>query len=126
MKITIKDIAWLCSFPLIMAVGQMLFKRTVVALSYDGFADMIGKVVRQPMFYVTIIFYGFSTFFWLWIVGRYTLSLAYSFAAISVAVVPIFEFFIFGTRTNLQFWIGVAVLMFALALIANSHPGAIR
>ena len=125
MKIDAKDIAWLCSFPLLMSAGQMLFKRTVLGMNYNGFTELVVKVLHQPLFYIAIMLYAFSTFFWLWILGKYTLSLAYTFAVISVVFVPIFEFLLFGTRTNVQFWVGVALLVGGLAVIANSQSNSV-
>jgi len=102
-------------------MGQMLFKKTVSGLSHIGFLELTLKVLCQPLFYVAILLYAFSTFFWLWILSRYPLALAYTFAVISVIFVPVFEFLLFGSRTNFQFWVGVALLICALLIIANSQ-----
>jgi multidrug transporter EmrE-like cation transporter len=103
-------------FALTLAIGQALFKRVGLVIRGQPFFDGILLVVREPALYAALAFYGFSTLLWVWILSRVPLMQAYPWVAVSIAIVPLIGWFVFGERATPIFWLGVVFILVGILL----------
>jgi drug/metabolite transporter (DMT)-like permease len=106
----------LFTFTLSLAAGQILFKKT--ALTMSGLQPMEGLrvVLLQPLLYVALALYGFTTCLWIWLLSRIPLTQAHPFMAASIIVVPILSVFLLGERVTFVFWIGAVFVTLGVVL----------
>jgi drug/metabolite transporter (DMT)-like permease len=122
--LTYFQILQLVSFSFLMSLGQILFKKTALSLavnSNEGLSllDGIFKALTVPWLYMALCVYGIATIFWLYILQRIPLSLAYPFSAFAMVMVPIIAVYIFGERLNWSYWIGVLFIFTGIIIIAR-------
>lgn len=121
MRLTFLDVATLCSFPVLLSIGQLLFKKTAGLAAGASLVAAIPVYIRDPLFYAALTLYGVATLLWLWILSRYSLAVAYPFAALALVFVSFGEILFFGGRTPAGFWLGLALVIVGLALIARAN-----
>ena len=63
--------------------------------------------------------YGIATLFWLYILQRIPLTLAYPFSALAMIIVPILAIFLFGEKLNWSYWIGIIFIFIGITIIAR-------
>jgi drug/metabolite transporter (DMT)-like permease len=114
------DFLYLASFPTLMTVGQLLFKRCAIADPGASLAKLLPLLMRMPVFYLTLGLYGVSTLLWIWLIGRYTLSIAYPFAAMAVVFVPLLEVFIYKQKLAPAYWVGLLLVIAGILIIVRS------
>ena len=122
--LTYFQILQLVSFTFLMSLGQILFKKTALSLaanSNEGLSllDGIFKALTVPWLYMALCVYGIATIFWLYILQRIPLSLAYPFSAFAMILVPIIAVYIFGERLTWSYWIGVFFIFTGIIIIAR-------
>lgn len=110
------NIVSLLTFTLMLAAGQLLFKRVGLSIHGLPLAQGLVSMLREPALYQALALYGVSTFLWVWILSRVPLSLAYPWVSVGVAVVPLIAWWFFGERPLPIFWLGVALIMVGLLL----------
>jgi len=120
MNLKIIDILVLGSFPLLMSIGQLLFRICSSKTAGVHLSDFPFLLLRNPLFYFAIGLYGFATVIWLWLLSRYSLATAYPFAALAVAMVPILEVIFFRTHLSAGYWIGLVLIISGLIIIVKS------
>ena len=72
--------------PLVVAVGQILFKVTAVSNAGQGFLGLLGNAT----FWTAIILYGVATVVWIPMIESVPISRAYLFMALTYVYVPLF------------------------------------
>jgi len=82
-------IALLIGYPLLLAAGQILFKRTAARLVGLPMPEQLLALLVQPSFYTACLLYAAATVLWVWLLTYIPLSAAYPFVALSFVVVPI-------------------------------------
>lgn len=110
MKLGPSDVLKLLSFPALMSIGQLLFRKAAIAGAGKPVKEMMLLALREPTFLLAIFLYGSSTILWLWLLGRYSLAVAYPFAIIAVVTVPLLERFCFNQPLPSTYWIGLALV----------------
>jgi len=121
MRLKFLDITYLIAFPVFIAAGQMLFKATASHATGKPLPTALGIFITQPVFYGALCIYGVGTLFWLWLLSRYSLALAYPFAAIALIAVPLMETLFFGVRTNLQYWVGLMMIVVGIIVVTRAQ-----
>jgi drug/metabolite transporter (DMT)-like permease len=106
--------ALLATVAVSLAVGQLLFKRTGLAIQDRSVADGLLAMMRQPAFYAALTLYGVTTLLWIWVLSRVPLSQAYPWVALTTAIVPIIGWLVFGERIAPSFWLGMAFILLGL------------
>jgi drug/metabolite transporter (DMT)-like permease len=119
MKLYWKDIAILTSFPLLMSVGQLLFKQAARKASGVPWLESFAVYLTLPVFYVAIVLYGFATVLWLWILSRYSLALAYPFGVFAIALVPFLESWLFHNALSTGYWLGLSLIIVGALVIVR-------
>jgi hypothetical protein len=82
-------IALLIGYPLLLAVGQILFKRTAARLVGLPMPEQLLALLIQPSFYTACLLYAAATVLWVWLLTYIPLSAAYPFVALSFVIVPV-------------------------------------
>ena len=116
------QILQLVSFAMLMSVGQILFKKTALSMSsnealslYDG----IIKAISIPWLYLALCVYGIAIVFWLYLLQRIPLNLAYPFSALAMLIVPILAMYLFGERISASYWIGLVLILAGIIIIGQ-------
>ena len=124
--LTYIQILQLVSFTFLMSLGQILFKKTALSISLSmgsnsslGLIEGIIKALSVPWLYMALCVYALATVFWLYILQRIPLSLAYPFSAFAMVIVPIVAVLIFGERLTWSYWVGVLFIFIGIFIIAR-------
>jgi len=123
MSLSLTDVCSLTAFPCVMAGAQLLFKLTASRAPGRSLAAALPVYVREPSFYAALTAYGGATVLWLWILGRYSLALAYPFTALAFLLVPLLETVFFGVRASAVYWIGLALIIAGAIAVAHAQMG---
>lgn len=110
------DTVSLLGFTLLLALGQLLFKKVGLELRGQPLGDGLLRVFATPAFYAAIALYGAATLLWIWILSRVPLSRAYPYVALGVVLVPLASMFVFGERVHLTFWLGAALIVAGIVI----------
>ncbi len=121
MKLHWKDIAILTSFPLLMSVGQLLFKQAAQKASGVPWLESFSVYLAAPVFYLAMVLYGCATILWLWILSRYSLALAYPFGVFAIAIVPFLESWFFHNALSTGYWLGLSLIILGAFVIVRVH-----
>ena len=124
--LTYIQILQLVSFTFLMSLGQILFKKTALSISLSmgsnsslGLIEGIIKALSVPWLYMALCVYALATVFWLYLLQRIPLSLAYPFSAFAMVIVPIVAVLIFGERLTWSYWVGVLFIIIGIFIIAR-------
>ena len=106
--------------------GQLTLKAAMDQIGRIGGAevaaplDTIGKAIREPRLWAGLTLFGISSLFWLVVLSRVPLSVAYPFVGISYIFVVGFARFVLHEHVPPARWIGVAVVALGIAIIGLS------
>lgn len=103
---------WCLVLAVTMCVGQIMFKMASTALGQDS--PSFQKLLISPWFLGAACLYALSTFLWVYILSRMPLSVAYPFALLGAALVPLAAYFIFGETLTPRIWAGLALVLVGL------------
>lgn len=101
---------------LLNAAGQVLLK---AARSADTEAALL-TVFGRGETWAGLALYGISSVCWLWVLSRAPLSFAYPILALTFPVVVGASALLFSEAILPLRWMGVAVVMFGVALLART------
>jgi len=102
-------------YPLLLAVGQLLFKRTATRLVGLPMPEQLLTLEVQPSFYAAGLLYAAAT---VWLLTYIPLSAAYPFVALSFVIVPVASWWFFGEPPDLQYWTGIGLIVAGVGVIA--------
>jgi len=86
--------------------------------------ETIGRVAREPMLWIGLSLFGISAVFWLVVLSRVPLSVAYPSVGMSYIVVVAFERFVRHEHVPSLRWLGVLVIAAGIAMIGFSFRRA--
>ncbi len=98
------------------ATGQILFK---AARSAQPDASLL-TLFLQFETWAGFIVYGLSAVFWLWVLARTQLSLAYPILALTFPLVVALSAVFFGEVVLPLRWLGVGVIVIGVSLLART------
>ncbi|MCU4161132.1 EamA family transporter [Acidiphilium sp. AL] len=101
----------LLAFTILLALGQLLFKKVGLELRGISLTDGILRILGRPAIYAAGLLYFIATVLWIWILSRVPLSRAYPYVAVGVGLVPFLSIFVFGEHVRPSFWVGVVLIM---------------
>lgn len=111
----VKMVAIACVLGL--AVGQILFKSCATSLSETGsfFAlKTAGMILLAMMLYAT------TSIAWVWVLQKVELGKVYPFMALAFILVPLGSYFVFGERFQIQYGLGVTLIVFGILIATNA------
>ena len=120
--LTYIQVLQLISFVFLMSLGQILFKKTALSISSSGalgLIDSILKAIHIPWLYMALGVYALATIFWLYLLQRIPLTIAYPFSALAMIIVPILAIFLFGEKLNFSYWVGLVLIISGITIIAQ-------
>lgn len=106
--------------------GQLTLKAAMESIGRIGTAQVsdagqtIARAVKEPLLWVGLALFGISALFWLVVLSRVDLSLAYPFVGLSYVIVVALARFFFHEHVPGLRWIGVTVIAIGIALIGIS------
>jgi multidrug transporter EmrE-like cation transporter len=81
---------------------------------------LIKRVVKDgPWAVVGIILYAISAVFWLVVLSRVALSVAYPIVAVGYVVVVLYSYFFFHEPVKAVAWVGLALIVIGVAITAQ-------
>ncbi|MBA1204476.1 4-amino-4-deoxy-L-arabinose-phospho-UDP flippase [Pseudomonas capeferrum] len=99
------------------ATGQIMFKLSASSLQRAGtIFDLKTLMILGAAFAL----YGITTIAWVWVLQKIELGKAYPLMALAFVLVPIGSHFILGERFQVQYFVGVAFIMFGIVLAVKS------
>ncbi|HVL65144.1 MAG TPA: EamA family transporter [Actinomycetota bacterium] len=106
--------------------GQFMLKSAMDSIGRFGSAEVkqageyIGRAAREPRLWGGLALFGCSAAFWLVVLSRVPLSLAYPFVGISYIVVVLIARFALHEEVPPLRWVGVALVALGIAVIGAS------
>ncbi len=120
------QIIQLICFAVLMSFGQVLFKKTALTISSKFESNQAPSLIEGlltaitlPWLYVALTVYAFATVFWLYILQRIPLSLAYPFSALAMVIVPVVSIFLFKEQLQTNYWLGSICIILGVIIIAK-------
>ena len=98
--------------PLVVAVGQILFKVTAVSNAGQGFLGLLGNAT----FWTAIILYGVATVVWIPMIESVPISRAYLFMALTYVYVPLFATLFLQEAVSLRSVLGTVLIIVGILI----------
>lgn len=125
------DLNWVLGGVLLNAGAQLLLKAGANALgriSLDvglkGAFTLALTAARQPAILAGLGCYVVSVVLWIVALSRLPVSLAYPMLSIGYVVNALLAWWLLGEQPDPQRWIGIAVIIFGVVLVARSGAGS--
>lgn len=99
------------------AIGQILFKLSAVALHKSG---SLFELKTALTLLSAFALYGFTTIAWVWVLQKVELGKVYPLMALAFALVPLGSHFFFGERFQPQYFLGVALIMAGIVIAVKA------
>lgn len=106
--------------------GQFTLKSAMNSIGRIGTAQVsapaqtLARAVREPKLWLGLALFGISAIFWLVVLSRVSLSIAYPFAGLSYIVIVALDRFILHEHVPPTRWAGVAIVALGIGLIGIS------
>lgn len=106
--------------------GQLTLKSAMNNIGRIGTAEVtaagetVVKAVKEPRLWLGLTLFGISALFWLVVLSRVPLSVAYPLVGVSYILVVIFARLFLGESVPPLRWIGVAVVATGIAIVGAS------
>lgn len=111
------DLALLFIVPVMISLGQFLFKMAGRNLSGNIGRDLI-SIAFQPYFIGAMALYGIASFLWVIALSKTDISRAYPFMATGFIIVPMLGYFLLNESLNTSFFIGTLLIIAGIAVIS--------
>jgi len=82
--------------------------------------DSVRHIVSTPTVWLGLFIFALSAMVWLAVLSRTSLSFAYPFAALTYALIVLFDLFILHEQVPAIRWAGVFFIMTGIVLVAQS------
>lgn len=105
----------LLSIPVMIAVGQILFKLTSEKLASNEAS--FASVLINPVFILALGIYGSATLLWIYVLKVTPLSYAYSFMALTFVIVPLMAALWLGETLTLRYGVGATLIIAGLVVV---------
>jgi multidrug transporter EmrE-like cation transporter len=106
--------------------GQVTLKSAMNHIGRIGSAevaaagDTIARALREPRLWLGLALFGISSIFWMIVLSRVPLSVAYPFVGISYIVIVLASRFALHEQVPTMRWIGVLVVAVGITIIGLS------
>jgi drug/metabolite transporter (DMT)-like permease len=106
--------------------GQLCLKAgmdRVGALSATGAIAIFQtalRVVTTPLVFVGLSFYVLGAAFWLLVLSKLDLSLAYPMLALTYVLIPLAAQFVLGEQVPMLRWLGVGIIFVGVIVVAQT------
>lgn len=127
---TLISIAVLVVSVIFATAGQLTLKAAMESIGRIGSAQVsdagqtVVRALKEPLLWIGLLLFGISALFWLVVLSRVDLSLAYPFVGLSYVVVVALARFFFHEQVPTLRWVGVTIIALGIALIGFSSKTA--
>ena len=97
-----------------LGIGQLLFKLAAQDLTSSGAAFSLLSLATNTWLLISLLVYGSATILWVWILRSVPLTVAYPFFALSFVIVPLLSSVFLGEHVDLNYWIGIGLIIFGI------------
>lgn len=104
---------------LLMAIGQILFKKSSLFIESHQELPVILKYLYNTWFCGGILAFGIATIIWVKILSLAKLSTVYPMQSVAYIIVAILAYFIFGEKITLNTIIGTLIIIVGIILITQ-------
>ncbi len=127
-KETISALLWLIPAILLSTTGELFLKRgmnEVGALDFTSGAAMhtILKVALNPNIWIGFIGFGGGSLFWLSVISRVPLSLAYPMLGLNYIIIAVESWIFLGESLNLMHFAGAVIVGIGVAVVGLASAG---
>jgi len=122
MNLAVSNLVGLAIFTVMLAVGQLLFKKSGLSIRGLPLGEALLNLAQLPAFYAALVLYGLATLLWVWLLSRVTLMQAYPWVAAGVVIIPLLSAAVFGERVNATYWLGAALIVAGILITQYSVP----
>ena len=111
---------------LIGVIGQILLKKGMLAVGQFDFAaadqllPQFIKAFLNPYVFMGFVFYFLSSLFWMVVLSKVELSVAYPLLSLGYVFVLLASWFLFREPVSLIRWLGVLVIICGVTLVSRS------
>ena len=120
------DYFYLVLTPVLLSVGQVLFRKTADTLDAHSLSRFLGSLLGSPHFWAALCVYGAATLLWVLVLSRVPLGRAMPFVALTFVIVPAVGAAFFGERLNLMYWLGVCIIVIGVCITIVAQAAAAR
>ena len=99
------------------ATGQILFKLTANSFHETG---NLFALKTATILFIALALYGITTIAWVWVLQKLELGRVYPLMAMAFVLVPLGSHFIFGERFQVQYFVGVALIMTGIVVAVKA------
>jgi drug/metabolite transporter (DMT)-like permease len=85
--------------------------------------DTVTRTLKEPRLWLGLTLFGISALFWLVVLSRVDLSVAYPFVGLSYIIVVLFSRLFLHEQVSALRWLGVVVVAAGIAIIGFSFRG---
>ena len=85
--------------------------------------DTIVRTLKEPRLWLGLALFGISALFWLVVLSRVDLSVAYPFVGLSYIIVVLFSRVFLDEHVTALRWLGVVVVAVGIAIVGLSFRG---
>jgi len=106
--------------------GQVTLKSAMNNIGRIGTTEVravgttVSRAAREPRLWAGLTLFGISSIFWLIVLSRVPLSVAYPFVGISYVAIVLLSRFVLHENVPLIRWVGVLVVATGIAIIGFS------
>lgn len=104
--------------------GQLTLKSAMDSVGRIGknsaLGDVLVRAAKEPLLWLGLLLFGISALFWLVVLSRVRLSVAYPVVGISYIVIVLFARFRLHEHVPPLRWLGVVVIALGIAIIGFS------
>ena len=104
--------------------GQLTLKSAMDSVGRIGKASQLGdtavRAMKEPLLWIGLILFGISALFWLVVLSRVRLSVAYPIVGISYILIVLLARFRLNEHVPALRWVGVTVIAIGIAIIGFS------
>jgi multidrug transporter EmrE-like cation transporter len=116
---SVRQLLELLSFPVAIAIGQILFKRAAREVSDTSGVSWLLEVAKLPTMWLAVGLYGAATLLWVRILTTVPLSRAYPFMALAFIFVPAAGYVFFQESITIRYAVGTMLLVAGVIVIAR-------
>ncbi len=85
--------------------------------------DTIARTLKEPRLWLGLTLFGVSALFWLVVLSRVDLSVAYPFVGLSYIIVVLFSRLFLNEHVTALRWLGVVVVAVGITIVGLSFRG---
>lgn len=106
-------------------ISQLLFKKGVtlfgdIEFSIRNVGVILLNIFRNPFILTGLLFYGISFLFWLFVLTKMKLSIAYPITSLNFVLVLIASYYLFGEKLSFLQYGGILLIMLGIYVLSRT------